>query len=75
MKDKTKELIETAIDKTVPYTYTTLSNKEVVKIMECLTELVVKECCDVLLKWEVEPFPFDEKLAVSIIKEHFEVKS
>ena len=37
-------------------------------------ELIVKECAVVLLKWKGEPFPFDEDLAASLIKEHFGVK-
>ena len=37
-------------------------------------ELIVTECADVLLKWKGEPFPFDEDLAASLIKEHFGVK-
>jgi hypothetical protein len=37
-------------------------------------ELIVKECTEVLLKWKGEPFPFDEDLAVSLIKEHFSLK-
>ena len=37
-------------------------------------ELIVGECAEVLLKWKGEPFPFDEDLAVSLIKEHFGVK-
>jgi hypothetical protein len=37
-------------------------------------ELIVKECAEVLLKWKNEPFPFDEDMAVSLIKEHFGVK-
>jgi hypothetical protein len=39
-----------------------------------LAELIVKECADVLLKWKGEPFPFDEDLAASLIKEHFGVE-
>ena len=39
-----------------------------------LAELIVKECADVLLKWKVEPFPFDEDIAASLIKEHFGVE-
>ena len=38
-------------------------------------ELIVRECADVLLKWKGEPFPFDEDLAASLIKEHFEIKN
>ena len=37
-------------------------------------ELIVKECCYVLESWKSEPFPFDEDVAVSLIKEHFGVK-
>ena len=37
-------------------------------------ELIVGECADVLLKWKGEPFPFDEDLAASLIKEHFGVE-
>ena len=37
-------------------------------------EVIVGECAEVLLKWKGEPFPFDEDLAVSLIKEHFGVK-
>jgi len=37
-------------------------------------ELIVKDCCDVLIKWKHEPFPFDESVAVSLIREHFGVE-
>jgi hypothetical protein len=37
-------------------------------------ELIVRECASVLLKWKGEPFPFDEDLAASLVKEHFGVK-
>ena len=37
-------------------------------------ELIVGECADVLLQWKNEPFPFDEDVAVSLIKEHFGVE-
>lgn len=39
-----------------------------------LSELIVKDCCQVLANWKAEPFPFDEDLAVSLLKEHFGVK-
>ena len=41
---------------------------------EKFTGLIVRECASVLLKWKGEPFPFDEDLAVSLIKEHFGVE-
>jgi hypothetical protein len=37
-------------------------------------ELIVQECASVLLKWKGEPFPFDEDLAASLIKQHFGVE-
>jgi len=37
-------------------------------------ELIVRECAEVLQKWKGEPFPFDEDLAASLIKEHFGVE-
>lgn len=39
-----------------------------------LSELILKEACKVLQEWKSEPFPFDEDLAVNLIKEHFGVK-
>ena len=42
--------------------------------LERFAEKIVQECADVLLKWKQEPFPFDEDLAVSLIKEHFGVE-
>jgi hypothetical protein len=43
--------------------------------VEKYTELLIKECSGVLLKWKNEPFPFDEDVAASLIKEHFDIKS
>jgi hypothetical protein len=34
-------------------------------------KLIIEEACTVLEGWKGEPFPFDEDLAVSLIKEHF----
>lgn len=44
------------------------------KFQEKFAELIVRECASVLLKWKGEPFPFDEDLAASLVKEHFGVK-
>jgi hypothetical protein len=41
---------------------------------EKFAELIVQECASVLLKWKGEPFPFDEDLAASLVKEHFGVE-
>jgi len=43
--------------------------------LEKFAELIVQECAKVLLKWKGEPFPFDEDLAASLIKEHFGVRN
>jgi hypothetical protein len=43
-------------------------------IQSKFAELIVRECASVLLKWKDEPFPFDEDLAASLIKEHFGVE-
>jgi hypothetical protein len=42
--------------------------------LEKFAELIVRESADVLLKWKGEPFPFDEDLAASLIKQHFGVE-
>ena len=42
--------------------------------LEKFARLIVQECASVLLKWKGEPFPFDEDLAASLIKEHFGVE-
>jgi len=42
--------------------------------VEKYTELVVNELASVLLEWRQEPFPFDEEVAASLIKEHFDIK-
>jgi hypothetical protein len=44
------------------------------QFLEKFSESIVKECAEVLLRWKGEPFPFDEDLAVSLIKEHFGVE-
>lgn len=38
------------------------------------TELIVKECANVLLEQKKEPFPLDPDFAASLIKEHFGVE-
>jgi hypothetical protein len=44
------------------------------EVLEKFAELIVRECADELLKWKDEPFPFDEDLAVRLIKDHFGVE-
>jgi hypothetical protein len=47
---------------------------ELIFSKEKFAELIIADACHVLLNWKGEPFPFDEDLAVSLIKEHFGVK-
>ncbi len=41
---------------------------------EKLAELIVRECMDVILTWESEPFPLDPKYGAQMIAEHFGVQ-
>lgn len=41
--------------------------------VEQFVEAIIMESCDVLRKWKGEPFPFDEDVAVRLLKEHFGV--
>jgi hypothetical protein len=74
MKSKIEELSGKALDKIVPYTWTTLDYEEIKKLQQYLAELIIQESCQVLRDWKDEPFPFDEDLAVSLLKEHFDLK-
>lgn len=38
---------------------------------EKFAELILQECYNVLSEWKKEPFPFDENIAIDIIKDHF----
>jgi hypothetical protein len=50
------------------------SEQEGLEQIENFAELIVKDCCEILLKWKSEPFPFDEDVAVSLLKEYFNIK-
>jgi hypothetical protein len=39
--------------------------------IETFTQLILRECYDVLSEWKEEPFPFDEDTAIDLIKKHF----
>ena len=52
MNEHIKKLAAQALDKVVPYTWSTLDRDEVTKLQEYLAELIVLECanqCDLLL--------------------------
>jgi hypothetical protein len=44
MKSKIEELSGKALDKIVPYTWTTLNSEEIKKLQEYLAQLIVREC-------------------------------
>ena len=71
MNERNKELAEQAgfMD-----SWFSESGDDCEKEIKKLTELIIKECSDVILKWKKEPFPFDEDTAVSIIHEHFGIE-
>ena len=43
------------------------------RALEVFSKELVKECTKVIENWKGEPFPFDEDLAVSLLKEYFEI--
>ena len=66
--------IQELIKQCITYYHGGLGTEIEVFDKEKFARLIVQECADVLLKWKGEPFPFDEDLAASLIKEHFEVE-
>jgi len=44
-------------------------------IKKKFVELIIEESARILLAWKDEPFPFDENLAVQLIREHFGLKA
>ena len=38
---------------------------------DLFVELIVNDACKVIQDWKDEPFPFDEDLAVRLIRDHF----
>ena len=47
MKNKLEQLAGNALDKVVPYTWTTLDYEEIHKILAYHAELIVRECAQV----------------------------
>ena len=66
MNERIRELAGRALDKVVPYTWTTLDYDEIQKLQEKFAELIVWECANVALREDHEP---DE-----CILRHFGVK-
>ncbi len=73
MNKITYELAATALDKAVPETYTKLDHNQLTRYTEYLTKLIIEECCGIISEWKTEPFPFDEDVAVDLLRKHFGV--
>jgi len=50
------------------------STEDVEQFMEKFAELIVQESIKEILKWKIEPFPFDEDTAVWILQQHFNME-
>ena len=66
--------IQKLIEQCTTYYHGGLGTEIEVFDKEKFAQLIVAECASVLLRWKGEPFPFDEDLAASLIKKHFEVE-
>lgn len=71
MNERIKQLAGAALDKVVPYTWTTLDYNQILELLECHSQLVIKECASIVDnhgRWILY-----DKLAVKI-KKHFGVE-
>ena len=73
MDGRIRELAGRALDKVVPYTWTTLDYDEIQKLQEYFAELIVQECSRIADDWvnnedNGKNYPSDK------IKQHFGVE-
>ena len=73
MNQQIRELAGRALDKVVPYTWTTLDYDEIQKLQEYFAELIVQECSRIADDWvnnedNGKNYPSDK------IKQHFGVE-
>ena len=73
MNQRIRELAGRALDKVVPYTWTTLDYDEIQKLQEYFAELIVQECSRIADDWvnnedNGKNYPSDK------INEHFGVE-
>jgi hypothetical protein len=54
MNDPLYKLAGAALDKSVPYTWTTLDYDQIHKLLECHGQMIVKECAAILIKEATE---------------------
>jgi hypothetical protein len=65
MNNRIEELAKQAEFNPVDY----MGSKKI--LFEKLTELIIQDCCQAIMEWKKEPFPFDEDLAVELIYKNF----
>jgi len=74
MNKRIRQLMGQTLNEKFAGTWSAMDLQYLTKFADRFAELIVGECADVLLQWKNEPFPFDEYVAVSLIKEHFGVE-
>jgi hypothetical protein len=74
MNERINQLMGQTLNEKFAGTWSVQDLQDLTKFADRFAELIVGECAHVLLQWKNEPFPFDEDVAVSLIKEHFGVK-
>ena len=73
MNERIKLLADKALDKAVPYTWTTLSYDEVTKLQEKFAELIIRECIGQVEVFNVR-MDARPRHIIEAIKEHFGVE-
>ena len=74
MNERTKELIMECVDFRLDPDSNAYEAQVCPEELECLVELVVRECANELIKWKDEPFPYDPGFGAILIKSLFGVK-
>lgn len=67
MSDRLKELTGQALDKIVPYTWTTLTREEFEKLQTYFAELVVRDCVEIIESWAEDDFAING-IAIEILE-------
>ena len=73
MNQQIRELAGRALDKVVPYTWTTLDYDEIQKLQEYFAELIVQECSRIADDW-VNNEDNGKNYPSDMIKQHFGVE-
>ena len=73
MNQRIRELAGRALDKVVPYTWTTLDYDEIQKLQEYFAELIVQECSRIADDW-VNDKDDGKNYPSEVIKKHFGVE-